>query len=95
LRLGIDQPLIEQAEVAVQARHAVRINAAKISRGEDIGSLDGIRFGNSKMKKNASTEFPENIDGKYPGLDGGHVRPFLAQQALCNDARLLNLQMQF
>jgi len=32
----------------------MRINAAKISRGEDIRSLDGIRFGNSEMKKNAS-----------------------------------------
>jgi hypothetical protein len=73
----------------------VRINAAKISRGENIRSLDGVGFGNSEVKKNASAEFAESIDGKNPGLDGGHVRPFLAQVSLCNAARLQSFQNPF
>jgi len=54
----------------------VRIDAAKVRRGQNVCCLDSIFLGNTEMKEDASAEFAEGIDVKNFGLDGGHVRPF-------------------
>ena len=66
----------EHADVAIQASDAVRIDAAKVGGGQNVGGLDGVAFGDAEVKEDASAEFAQGFDGENFGLDGGHVGPF-------------------
>jgi len=60
----------------------MRIDAAEIGGGENVGGLDGSLFGDTEMEKDAGAEFAQGFDGKYFGLDGGHCGPFFGQTCL-------------
>lgn len=70
--LGIDEPLVEQTKITVEAGYAVRIDAAKIGGSENVGGLDGVVFGDAEMKKDARAEFAQGFGWENFGLDGGH-----------------------
>ena len=72
----------EHAHITIETSHAVRIDAAEIRRGENVGGLDGIFFGNAEMKKDARAEFAQGLNGKNFGLDGGHLGPFFGHTSL-------------
>jgi len=79
----------------VEAGYAVRIDAAKVGRRENVGGLDGVVFGDAEVKEDASAEFAKRIDVKDFGLDGGHVWPFFGKRWCANATILENLRSRF
>src|SRR6267378_8358554 len=75
LRRRINQTFAEQIKVTRKTRHAMRIDTAQVSRSEHVGSLLRVRLGHTEVKKDASAELAQYLNGKYLDLDPRHAPP--------------------